>query len=331
MHVVYTIFIPLTHDVSDLVPVKAIKPKDAPATYELDLEFATVHQNTYEHQKVSISERWLTIGKTVTVGEFRYRLPNSFETAQINLKNQINEHLKAEFLSQTNYPGDLIEEYLAVVIDDAPLSAERFIKKHAYGISRFIRSIDEKISAAQAEEILATRVSYSQDYMTVVDWEGAIIFAPLPEAEDDIDLLTIANYQLLKYRLLDRQIEDRLQAIQTLINQKGLRWLDAKHRLQLIINTQIEFMLDFDKIDRSLLLIGDWYSAKLYRHIVNKFYINDWRSKIHTKLETLAQIEEMARQNFTLSWDRLFDVIQLGGWLILLVGYFVLFYVDLAR
>ena len=34
--------------------------------------------------------------------------------------------------------------------------------------------------------------------------------------------------------------------------------------------------LDFEKINQGLLLIGDWYTAKLYRIIYEEFYLDEW-------------------------------------------------------
>ncbi|MBI1876817.1 MAG: hypothetical protein HYR94_01020 [Chloroflexi bacterium] len=48
------------------------------------------------------------------------------------------------------------------------------------------------------------------------------------------------------------------------------------------------------------------------------------------KLNNQAAIDEIVRQNLAFSWRRLLDLVQLVGWLILLIGYFVLFFVNLG-
>ena len=42
-------------------------------------------------------------------------------------------------------------------------------------------------------------------------------------------------------------------------------------------------------------------------------------------LESLIQV---IQDNFSFSWLTFLEMVQIGGWLILLLGYFVLFYLD---
>ena len=46
------------------------------------------------------------------------------------------------------------------------------------------------------------------------------------------------------------------------------------------------------------------------------------------KLDGLDSITDTVRENFTFSWQRFLDIVQIAGWLLLLVGYFVLFAID---
>jgi hypothetical protein len=105
------------------------------------------------------------------------------------------------------------------------------------------------------------------------------------------------------------------------VNQNSLIYEQVKQRLNLI--------LIFEKIEQSLLLIGDWYSAQLYKIITDEFYIDDWKNTVKSKLDSLREIQDTVTQNLTFSWSRIVDQFQFWGWLILLIGYFVLFYLDI--
>ena len=87
-------------------------------------------------------------------------------------------------------------------------------------------------------------------------------------------------------------------------------------------------MLDYEKINQGLLLIGDWYTAKLYRIIFDEFYLDEWAAVIQSKLKNLESIIQVIQDNFSFSWSSFLEMVQIGGWLILLVGYFVLFYFE---
>ena len=66
----------------------------------------------------------------------------------------------------------------------------------------------KSLDTAEIDEILVSRVRYSQEDLTLVDWEAAIIIAPQADFQSDIELLKIGNYQLLRYRILDQSIEE---------------------------------------------------------------------------------------------------------------------------
>ncbi len=87
-------------------------------------------------------------------------------------------------------------------------------------------------------------------------------------------------------------------------------------------------MLDFERAEQNLLLIGDWYTAKLYEVIQNEFYLRDWKESVRAKLDTLENIVETMQDNFSLSWEALMDRLQLLGWVLLLVGYLYLYLLD---
>jgi hypothetical protein len=44
----------------------------------------------------------------------------------------------------------------------------------------------------------------------------------------------------------------------------------------------------------------------------------------------MEEIIKTIQENFSLSWYALMDLIQLVGWIILLIGYFVLFFIDVG-
>ena len=94
----------------------------------------------------------------------------------------------------------------------------------------------------------------------------------------------------------------------------------AEHRL--------EVMLDFERAEQNLLLIGDWYTAKLYESIHNELYLKDWKESVRSKLDNLENIVQTVKDNFLLSWENLMDRLQLLGWVILLVGYIYLYMLD---
>ena len=85
---------------------------------------------------------------------------------------------------------------------------------------------------------------------------------------------------------------------------------------------------DFERTEQNLLLIGDWYTAKLYEVIRDEFYLEEWKSAMRDKLDNLESIIGTIQENFSLTWSGLLERVELAGWIILLIGYFILFFME---
>ena len=177
-------------------------------------------------------------------------------------------------------------------------------------------------------EILASRSRYSTQDLTLVDWEGAVIIAPNNDFQSDIVLLKIGNYQLLRYRILDKRIEEMLDKINESFFKNRRRPRATRGMIRQIAEHRLEVILDFERAEQSLLLIGDWYTAKLYESIHKELYLKDWKESVRSKLDNLENIVQTVKDNFLLSWENLMDRLQLLGWVILLVGYIYLYMLD---
>jgi hypothetical protein len=178
------------------------------------------------------------------------------------------------------------------------------------------------------EEILVSRARYSAQELTLVDWEGAVIITPNADFASDIALLKIGNYQILRYRMLDKSIEEMLDKINERFFQRKGRPRPTRGLMRQIMEHRLEVMLDFERAEQNLLLIGDWYTAKLYEVIQNEFYLRDWKESVRAKLDNLEDIVETMQDNFSLSWEALMDRLQLFGWVLLLIGYLYLYLLD---
>jgi hypothetical protein len=128
--------------------------------------------------------------------------------------------------------------------------------------------------------------------------------------------------------MLDKSIEDLLDRINERFFQNRRRPRATRGLLRQIAEHKLELMLDFERAEQNLLLIGDWYTAKLYESIHNELYLKDWKESVKSKLDNLESIVATIRDNFVLSFENLMDRLQLIGWVLLLVGYFYLYILD---
>lgn len=311
-------------------PLPVPQQKDAPYFFDLDIAFLALGERRIEVEGVPVSVRLQTLDEQVWLAECRYQLADLLDDGALLQRQAIQMKLKEDFRQETGYNGAFVEEYTIVLLRQVELTPDEFVDSHARMLARWLRAMPKPPTEIEVNQILGSRARYSQRDLTVVDWGGALIIAEEGDFQSDIELLKIGNYQLLRYRLLDRTIERNLQHLRQLVT-NARPWLSGESRtLQKVVEQRLTLLLDFEKIDQSLLLIGDWYSAQVYRLIVAQFFLTDWKNVVRLKLDSLAAIDEIVRQNLAFSWRRLLDLVQLVGWLILLIGYFILFFANLG-
>ncbi len=236
--------------------------------------------------------------------------------------------MKSRYIPAEYRGNGLYEEYTVLLVQEAKPTPDKWIEKNSLAISKFIRSQREVFDKTEMDEILSSRTRYSADDLTLVDWEGAVIIAPAADFQSDITLLKIGNYQLLRYRMLDRSIEDMLDKLNEAFFKNRRRPRPTRGMIRQIAEHRLEVMLDFERAEQYMLLIGDWYTSKLYEAIQAEFYLKDWKDSVRSKLDNLENIVETIKDNFSMSWENILEKVQLYLWLILLIGYLYLYFLD---
>lgn len=311
-----------------LQPAEQIKGlKDAPYFQPIDIDLVTLGDETLVIEGYAVSVVRHRYDGRVQMVECHYELTDPFAALVLPVRTKIESALQSRYIPELFRKNGLFEEYSILLVCEVKSTPDKWIAKNDLSIANFIRSQREVFDKEEVNEILESRTRYSANELTLVDWEGAVIVAPNADYQSDIVLLKIGNYQLLRYRMLDRSIEDMLDKINERFFQakrpratRGLVRQIAEHRL--------EVMLDFERAEQNLLLIGDWYTAKLYEAIQNELYLKDWKESVRAKLDNLENIVETIQNNFSLSWETLMDRLQMLGWVLLLIGYLYLYFLD---
>jgi hypothetical protein len=260
--------------------------------------------------------------------ECHFDLRDPFAASVLQERTKIQSALQSRYIPVQHREAGLFEEYTILLVNAARPTPDKWLEKNALALANFIRSQREVFDKNEIGEILASRSRYSAQDLTLVDWEGAVIIAPNNDFQSDIVLLKIGNYQLLRYRMLDKSIEGMLDKINEGFFQKKRRPRATRGLIRQIAEHRLEVMLDFERAEQNLLLIGDWYTAKLYESIHNELYLKDWKENVRSKLDNLENIVETIQENFALSFESLMDRLQLIGWVVLLLGYIYLYLLD---
>jgi hypothetical protein len=316
-------------DVSPHQPKEQIKGlKDAPYFQPIDIDLVTLGEETVLVEGYAVAVLRQRYDGRVQMMEARFDLRDPFAASVLPDRIKIQSALQSRYIPDNFRNSGLFEEYSIILLKEAKPAPDKWIEKNNFAIANFIRSQREVFDREEVDEILASRARYSAGELTLVDWEGAVIIAPKADFDSDIALLKIGNYQILRYRVLDQTIEVMLDKINERFFPKNGRPRPTRGLIRQIAEHRLEVMIDFERAEQNLLMIGDWYSAKLYEVIQNEFYLREWKESVRTKLDNLENIVETMQENFSLSWEALMDRLQLLGWVLLLLGYLYLYILD---
>lgn len=330
MEICYLIAFP---DIDDgIVPAKETFKglKDAPYFQPVDIDLVTLGEETVVIEGYAVSVARQRYDGRVQMIECRFDLKDPFASSVLQVRAKIQSALQSRYVSETYRQNGLFEDYTILLLQTAKPTPEKWIEKNAAALAKFIRSQRETLDKAEIAEILMSRTQYSAAELTLVDWEGAVIIAPNADFESDIALLKIGNYQLLRYRMLDQSIEAMLDSIsETFFKDKGRPRLTTSVVRQ-IAEHKLEVMIDFERVEQNLLLIGDWYSAKLYDAVQSELYLKDWKDNLRSKLDNLEGIVGTIKDNFSLSLERIWGRVEMAMYMIMLFGYLYLFFADMG-
>jgi hypothetical protein len=301
--------------------------KDAPYFQPVDIDLVTLGEETIVIEGFAVSVMRHRYDGRVQMVECRYSLDDPFAASVLQVRVKIQAALQSRYIPESTRLSGLFEEYSILLVKDAKPTPDKWIERNALTLANFIRSQRDVFDKSEMIEILSSRTRYSAEELTLIDWEGAVIIAPKADFRSDIALLKIGNYQLLRYRMLDQTIEDMLDKINEAFFQNR-RTRPTRGLIRQIAEHKLEVMLDFERAEQSLLLIGDWYTAKLYESIHNEFYLKDWKESVRAKLDNLENIVSTIQNNFVLSFETLMERLQMLGWVLLLIGYLYLYALD---
>jgi hypothetical protein len=217
------------------------------------------------------------------------------------------------------------EEYSVYCISGYQGDPEVYLSLYGDRIAAFLKHEKIALDEEEVRSTLSASLKYGKDDITIVDWDGAFIFDAAGEFQSNIELFEIANLQLLKSRILDHDLDERLEKTFSLmgVSEKvpALRSGEVRRVLREIIQVRTQSILESEAVERNIKLIGDWYSARLYSLISKKFHLDSWKAEIKEKLDTLEDVYTMATENFSVSYRATIEFIILGGWFILLLLY----------
>jgi hypothetical protein len=157
----------------------------------------------------------------------------------------------------------------------------------------------DRLSGEEVRDNLRYWFRYYQDDLVVIDWDGAIIVEPGGRYEDVLVVIEVANVQLLELRTydayLDRILGRAYGDLDRLFRGKDLFFSPQKVQKELS-EASIDLTRVTDDIDNIGKLFGDYYLAKIYLGLTQRFHLGEWEDAVEKKMTTLSELYTIASQ-----------------------------------
>ncbi len=254
--------------------------------------------------------------------------------AMAKLESAIYEQ-SYKILAEHGGSRDYSETYSVFSVSGYAGEPEQFLK-HSPAIASLLKSERLELDPKEIEHTMSAQIKYAKNDLAIIDWDGAFLFDPEGDVLPTIELLTLANLQLLRARILDRQLDDRLKHVSKFIKRpesskklfKVFDNAELSEDLRQIIKIIMSSIAEVQLLERDIKLIGDWYSARLYDLATHKFKVNEWRATIKEKLDLLEDVYGIVKENFSISEKDRAEWIQIIAWFFLQIGWFVLIIIE---
>jgi len=239
-----------------------------------------------------------------------------------------------EIIKKYGGSKEFSEIYSIFAVQDYTGDPEQFMKYNAQ-ISSLLKSESIVLDKKETEYTISSQIKYAENDLAIIDWDGAFLFDQNGNFDLQIKILTLANLQLLRYRILDNRLDEQLSQITNLIknfgkHKKGLlsKNKEVRQIAKNIIEKRLTWITAFETLERDMKLIGEWYSAKFYELASQKLKINSWKNQIKEKMDLLDKIYDSLVDNFTISAKERAEWVELIAFFLLQIGWFVLIILE---
>jgi hypothetical protein len=295
----------------------------APVVLELqtDEEFlgvrGSLRATIFDFGAVSIAYRW-----SLSSGESYPSLQNlpavSAEIYNRNLEVQARQDVLS--LIERITPAirrpklsSLVEDYYLFVIEqlEPGLRAEDLLRRHHQTLAQILSFETQPLSRWQREETLNQFISYSENDITIVDWNAAFIYDR--DYEDTVRVLELLNVELLEARFIDATLDQHVSTYAGLAKRPA-RWpipLRRPYRraLQELTEWRIESTVLSERVGNSLKLIGDLYLSRIHSAAGKKVHLPEWETIISHKLLILDELYERLDDRLRTAQSQALEVI----------------------
>ncbi len=192
--------------------------------------------------------------------------------------------------------SELVEDYYLFVLEqfEPHIPAAQMLTQHRSLLAQTLSFETSALSQQQQDEVLSEQTSYSENDLTLIDWNAAIISDP--DFEDTATVLELLNVELLEARYIDAVLDQRIEEYAELL-QKRAHWpiplrTPYKRPARELTELRLEYTLLAERVGNSLKLIGDLYLSRLHSAGARRLHLPEWERIISHKLEIIDGLYE---------------------------------------
>lgn len=189
-------------------------------------------------------------------------------------------------------PAPIEEDYLTALVTgfDAPQTAEALLRR--VDLAPLLAGAQPRpLSEGARAELLRARFSWHEDDLVVLGWDRAVMVEPRGET-DVLDVLEVANAQLLEMRYYDELLDAELPRMHELVAaaRRGARLLSSRRYARLARQLNIlvaEVTEQTERVDNALQVTEDVYLARVYAAAMALFRVPVVGAAVERKLAVI--------------------------------------------
>lgn len=183
------------------------------------------------------------------------------------------------------------EDYVVGLVQafDQPLSAAALLQR--VDLVPLLSGEQRALSDGARQDLLRQRFSYYTDDLVVLTWDRAFIYEPRGDF-DVMDVLEVANAQLLEMRYYDELLDDELPRMYDLVESarrassllSSRRFAGLARNLYTLVAEVTELT---ERVDNALQVTEDVYLARIYSAALELFRVRSVSAAVDRKLSII--------------------------------------------
>lgn len=207
----------------------------------------------------------------------------------------------------------LQEDYLIGVVHSFDQEMTASLLQERVDLVPLLSGERRRLSDGARQDLLRQRFSYYADDLVVLTWDRAFIYEPGGDS-DVIDVLEVANAQLLEMRYYDELLDAELPKMYDLVAAErgklaplaARRFANLARRFQTLVAEVTELT---ERVDNALQVTEDVYLARIYSAALDLFRVSTVSAAVDRKLAIIRDTYSALYDEASSSRSELLEVL----------------------